>query len=80
MPLQGVDVVAFTAGIGENSYGVRSRVCPYLAWLGAEVDDEKLKQRGEEMIVSRPGDRLTVMIVPTNEELMIARQTLELLA
>ena len=80
MAMQGVDVVAFTAGIGENSYGVRSRVCPYLAWLGAEVDDEKLKQRGEEMIVSRPGDRLTVMIVPTNEELMIARQTLELLA
>ncbi len=80
MAMQGVDVVAFTAGIGENSYGVRSRVCPYLAWLGAEVDDDKLKERGEEMIVSKPGDRLTVMIVPTNEELMIARQTLELLA
>ncbi len=80
MAMQGVDVVAFTAGIGENSYGVRSRVCPYLNWLGAEVEDEKLKIRGEEMVVSKPGSRLTVMIVPTNEELMIARQTLDLLA
>ncbi|MCR4642845.1 MAG: acetate kinase [Lachnospiraceae bacterium] len=79
MAMQGVDVIAFTAGIGENSYGVRSRVCPYLAWLGAEVEDEKLKIRGEEMIVSKPGSRLTVMIVPTNEELMIARQTMEVL-
>ena len=78
MAMQGVDVIAFTAGIGENSYGVRSRVAPYLKYFDTEVDDEKLKIRGEEMIVSKPGSKVTVMIVPTDEELSIARQTLEL--
>ena len=78
MAMQGVDVIAFTAGIGENSYGVRSRVAPYLKFFDTEVDDEKLKIRGEEMIVSNPGSKVTVMIVPTDEELSIARQTLEL--
>ncbi len=78
MAMQGVDVIAFTAGIGENSYGVRSRVAPYLKYFDTEVDDEKLKIRGEEMIVSNPGSKVTVMIVPTDEELSIARQTLEL--
>ncbi len=79
MAMQGVDVIAFTAGIGENSYGVRKRVAEYMPYLGTELDDEKLKIRGEEMIVSKPGSKVTVMIVPTDEELSIARQTLELL-
>ena len=79
MAMQGVDIIAFTAGIGENSYGVKTRVCKYLGYLGAIIDDEKLKVRGEELIVTEPGSKVTVMVVPTNEELAIARQTLELI-
>ncbi len=79
MAMQGVDIIAFTAGIGENSYGVKTRVCKYLGYLGAIIDDEKLKVRGEELIVTEPGSKVTVMVVPTNEELAIARQTLALL-
>ncbi|MBR5420504.1 MAG: acetate kinase [Lachnospiraceae bacterium] len=77
--MQGVDAISFTAGIGENNYAIRRRVCDYLDWLGCVVDDEKLKIRGEEIIVSTPESRISVLIVPTDEELTIARQTLELL-
>ncbi|MCR5249838.1 MAG: acetate kinase [Lachnospiraceae bacterium] len=75
----GVDAISFTAGIGENNYDVRRRVCDYLGVIGASVDDEKLHIRGEEIIVSTPESKVAVLIVPTNEELTIARQTLELL-
>ena len=77
--MQGVDIIAMTAGIGENNYRVRRGVCDYLSYLGVTVDDEKLKVRGEDLIVSNPDSKVTVMIVPTNEELAIARQTVELL-
>ena len=77
--MQGVDVIAFTAGIGENNYRVRKSVCDYLDFLGVKVDDDKLKLRGEDVIVSTDDSKVSVMIVPTNEELSIARQTLELL-
>ncbi|MBR5421610.1 MAG: acetate kinase [Lachnospiraceae bacterium] len=79
MAMQGVDVIVFTAGIGENSFGVRERICSYLGWLGAVIDPEALKKRGEDVVVSKAESRVTVMIVPTNEELSIARQTLALL-
>ncbi|MBE5894779.1 MAG: acetate kinase [Lachnospiraceae bacterium] len=79
MAMQGVDIIAFTAGCGENNYAVRRGICDYLACLGVTVDDEKLKIRGEDLIVSEPGSKVTVMIVPTNEELAIAQQTMELL-
>ncbi|MBR3307201.1 MAG: acetate kinase [Lachnospiraceae bacterium] len=79
MAMQGVDIIALTAGIGENSYGVRTRLMPYFKYLGVSYDEEKLKIRGEELVLSDPGSKVTVMIVPTNEELAIARQTLELL-
>ncbi len=78
MAMQGVDIIALTAGIGENNYRVRRGICDYLKYLGVEVDDEKLKIRGEDLIVSTDDSRIKVMIVPTNEELAIARQTLEL--
>ena len=77
--MQGVDVIAFTAGCGENNYAVRAGVCSYLGFLGVTVDDEKLKIRGEDLIVSTPDSKVTVMIVPTNEELSIARQTMQVL-
>lgn len=78
MAMQGVDIIALTAGIGENNYRVRSGICSYLNYLGVNVDDEKLKIRGEDLIVSTPDSKVTVMIVPTNEELAIAKQTMEL--
>ena len=78
MAMQGVDIIALTAGIGENNYRVRSGICSYLNYLGVNVDDEKLKIRGEDLIVSTPDSKVTVMIVPTNEELAIAKQNMEL--
>ncbi len=77
--MQGIDIIAFTAGCGENNYSVRKGICDYLDCLGVTVDDEKLKIRGEDLIVSNPDSKVTVMIVPTNEELAIARQIMELI-
>ncbi len=79
MAMQGVDIIAFTAGCGENNYAVRAGVCEYLKYLGVVVNDEKLHIRGEDLIVSEPESSVTVMIVPTNEELSIARQTMEVI-
>lgn len=78
MAMQGVDIIALTAGIGENNHTVRKGICEYLGYLGVTIDEEKLKIRGEDLIVSTPDSKVTVMIVPTNEELAIAKQTLEL--
>ena len=77
--MQGVDVIAFTAGIGENDTGVRKGVCEYLKFMGVNIDEEKIMIRGEEVTVSTPDSKVTVMVVPTNEELAIARQTLAIL-
>lgn len=77
--MQGVDVIAFTAGVGENDTGVRKAVCEYLDFMGVRVDEEKIMIRGEEVIVSTPDSKVKVMVVPTNEELAIAKQTLAIL-
>ena len=77
--MQGVDIVAFTAGVGENNYRARKGICDYLGYLGVCIDDEKLKVRGEDIVVSTPESRVSVMIVPTNEELAIAKQTVDVL-
>ena len=76
--MNGVDVIAFTAGIGENDGRVRSMVGKYLGYLGASVNDAKNNVHGDEAIISNDGDKVTVMVVPTNEELAIARQTASL--
>ena len=73
--MNGVDVIAFTAGIGENDSRVREMVGEYLGYLGGSVNAEKNKVHGDEAIISNDGDKVTVMVVPTNEELAIARQT-----
>ena len=77
--MQGVDAIAFTAGVGENDTGVRKAVCEYLDFMGVRVDEEKIMIRGEEVIVSTPDSKVKVMVVPTNEELAIAKQTLAIL-
>lgn len=76
--MNGVDVIVFTAGVGENNCSARAQVCGYLGYLGVTIDQEANNKRGEEVIISMPDSRTTVMVVPTNEELAIARETLRL--
>ncbi len=71
----GVDCICFTAGVGENSGFVRKIVCERLGFIGATVDAEANKVRGKEQIISGPDSKVTLMVVPTNEELAIARDT-----
>ena len=77
--MNGVDVVAFTAGVGENDAVIRSMVGQYLNFLGIKIDPEKNKVRGEERIISTDDSTALAMVVPTNEELAIARETVALL-
>ena len=77
--MNGVDVVAFTAGAGENDAVVREQVCSYLGYLGIKLDKEKNNCRGVERIISTDDSERIAMIVPTNEELAIARETVALL-
>ncbi len=77
--MNGVDAIAFTAGLGENDKRMRKYVCEYLGYLGIALDDEKNQVRGEERIVSTEDSKVKVIVVPTNEELAIARETVALL-
>ena len=76
--MNGVDVIAYTAGVGENTSLVRKMVSEYLTYLGTNVDPEKNKLRGETVFLSDPGSKVVTMIVPTNEELAICRETVRL--
>ena len=76
--MNGVDVVVFTAGVGENNFTAREMVCEYLGYLGVTIDKEANKKRGEEVTISTPDSKTTVMVVPTDEELAIARETARL--
>lgn len=76
--MNGVDMIAFTAGIGENSGTVRANVMEYLKYLGIELDAEANGKRGEEIVISTPDSKVKVMVIPTNEELAIARETVAL--
>ena len=77
--MNGVDNIVFTAGIGENDHGVREAVVGYLGYLGIELDEEANNTRGQEIMISKPGSKVNVMVIPTNEELAIARETVALL-
>lgn len=76
--MDGVDAIVFTAGIGENNVDMRRDVCKNLTYLGIQIDEELNKVRGVERIISTPDSKVKVLIVPTNEELAIARETLAL--
>ena len=76
--LNGLDVLTFTAGVGENDGGIRAAVCEYLGFLGVKIDPELNKKRGTEMMISTPDSKVQVWVVPTNEELMIAKDTADL--
>jgi acetate kinase len=75
--LGGIEALVFTAGIGENSPEIRQRICAASAWLGIELDDSANIQRRTK--ISTSGSRISVLVIPTNEELMIARHTGSLL-
>ena len=74
----GTDAIVFTGGIGENAGEYRSAVCEKLAFMGVKIDEAKNKIRGEEVEISTPDSTIKVYVIPTNEELMIARDTLEI--
>lgn len=71
----GIDVLVFTAGVGENSASTRAAVCGGLEFLGIKIDPAKNDMRGKEMDISADGSKVRVLVIPTNEELMIARDT-----
>lgn len=73
--MNGVDAIVFTAGVGENSPYVREKVCEYLGFLGIKIDRQLNNVKGVERIISTPDSKVAVLIVPTNEELIIARDT-----
>ncbi len=76
--MNGVDVICFTAGVGENAAIVRTFVCEYLGYLGVKIDQEANGRRGEDIVISTADSRTVVMVIPTNEELAIARETVKL--
>lgn len=73
--MNGVDAIAFTAGIGENDGVVRKEICSYLGFLGLTIDDEKNAIRGEEVVISTPDSKVMALTIPTNEEYAIACET-----
>lgn len=76
--MNGVDAIAFTAGVGENDKNVRKAIVERLGFLGIELDEEANSKRGEDNIISTADSKVTVCVIPTNEELAIARETLAL--
>jgi acetate kinase len=76
--MNGVDAITFTAGVGENDIPIRAMICEYLGYLGITLDKEMNNQRGKESLISTKDSKVKVFIVPTNEELAIARETVGL--
>ena len=76
--MNGVDAIAFTAGVGENDVNAREKILSGLTYLGIEVDHEANKKRGENTMISTPASKVKVCVIPTNEELAIARETVAL--
>ena len=77
--LGGVDVITFTGGVGENGFETRERICEYLKPIGVEIDKNINKQKGKEIKISSENSKVDVYVVPTNEELMIARDTMNII-
>ena len=77
--MDGVDIIVFTAGVGENQIGMREDICKGLGYLGVKFDAEKNNVRGQEALISADDSKVTVCVIPTDEELMIATDTMNLL-
>ncbi len=78
--MKGVDAIVFAGGIGENGIDARKEICEYLEFMGVKIDDEKNNCRGKEAEISTTDSKIKVFVVPTNEELMIARDTMEIVS
>ena len=76
--MNGVDVITFTAGVGENGPDTRKAICDYLGFMGVKLDPERNNVRGKEALISADDSKVQVWVVPTNEELMIAKDTADL--
>ena len=77
--MNGVDAIVFTAGLGENNIVVREQILNHFGYMGITLDKEANQIRGEEKIISTPDSKVTVAVIPTNEELAIAHETVALL-
>ena len=73
--MNGVDYIVFTGGVGENQINIRKGICEQLRFMGVEIDEEANNMRGEEKVISKPSSKVKVYVIPTNEELMIAKET-----
>ena len=78
--MNGVDAIIFTAGVGENAPTTRAGISSYLGYLGAELDEEANAKRGEDRCISKPGSKVQLWVIPTNEELVIARDTRDIVS
>ena len=76
--MNGVDAIAFTAGLGENNGAARKAICDYLGYLGIKLSAKKNQIRGEEVVISTPASKVKVLVIPTNEELAIAMETVRI--
>lgn len=76
--MNGVDAIAFTAGLGENNAAIRTQICAYLTYLGLEIDEEKNERAKQDAIITTQDSKVKVCVIPTNEELAIARETVRL--
>ena len=73
--MNGIDYIIFTGGVGENQINIRKGICEQLTFMGVEVDEDANNMRGEEKIISKQTSKVKVYVIPTNEELMIAKET-----
>ena len=78
--MNGVDAIAFTGGIGENDAELRAKVCSNLSYLGLQIDEEKNTVRGKEIKITTDNSKVDVYVIPTNEELAIAKDTLNIIS
>ncbi len=77
--MNGIDAIVFTGGVGENQINIRKGICKQLEFMGVEIDEEANNVRSEEKLISKPTSKVKIYIIPTNEELMIAKETLRLI-
>ena len=73
--MRGIDAIVFTGGVGENQINIRKSICEQLTFMGVEIDEDKNNMRGEEKLVSKDSSKVKIYVIPTNEELMIAKET-----
>lgn len=73
--MEGVDSIVFTGGIGENQISIRKNICNQLKFMGVEIDEELNNIKSEEKLISKPNSKVNIYVIPTNEELMIAKET-----